>query len=142
MFAVKPIGDKELQKNVCQSLGTDFIESDLAYFAAELTEDRASVAALIGVCQFSTGKNAVIETLVPADGFEGDEAMIVMCRAVMNFLWRCGSETVALPDSAGPASLLKACGLKECKGGYCADLNRFYASPCHYDPEADSNKDR
>ena len=65
MFAVKPIGDKELQKSVCQSLGTDYIEKDLAYFAAELTEDRASVAALIGVCQFSTGKNAVIETLVP-----------------------------------------------------------------------------
>lgn len=142
MFAVKPMGDKELQKSVCQTLGTDFIEQDLAYFAAELTEDRASVAALIGVCQFSTGINAVIDTLVPADGFESDEAMIVMCRAVMNFLWRCGSETVTLPDSAGPASLLKACGLKKCDGGCRADLKEFYSSPCHYDPAQDSNSDR
>lgn len=139
MFAVKPVPEFELQKEICAALNANCPEGSSAYFAAELSENGDAVSELIGVCCFFQDENAEICTLCPATGREDDEAMIIMCRAVMNFLWRQGSLTAHLPFTAGPSELLKKCGLKMCEDGYSVDLNEFYKSPCHYS-EAQSEK--
>lgn len=139
MFAVKPVYDAELHRELCEALGAEYTDGTLAYFAAELADDRSSVTELIGICCFSVGEEAKIYTLFPAEGKEEDEAMIIMCRAVMNFLWRTGTKILTIPLSAGPETLLKKCGLRECENGYTVDLDEFYLSPCHYNPNEDSN---
>ena len=140
MFAVKPLPDKKLRCEICADLGTDYFEGSYSYLAAELADDRSTVVAVIGICQFymtdaDGARRGEIVSLVPAEGREGDQAMIVMCRAVMNFMWRAGCKNVILKNSAGPAELLKRCGLIKREEGYFADLDEFYTSPCHYNKE-------
>ena len=140
MFAVKPLPDKKLRCEICAGLGTEYFEDSYSYLAAELAEDRNSVVGIIGICQFymtdaDGDLRGEIVSLVPADGREGDEAMIVMCRAVMNFMWRAGCRSVILNNNAGPAELLKRCGLIQREERYFADLDEFYTSPCHYNKE-------
>lgn len=140
MFVVKPLPDKKLRREICADLGTDYFEGSYSYLAAELADDRSTVVAVIGICQFymtdaDGDLRGEIVSLVPADGREGDEAMIVMCRAVMNFMWRAGCRSVILNNNAGPADLLKRCGLIRTEEGYSADLDEFYTSPCHYNKE-------
>ncbi len=133
MFAVKPLPDKALQKEICETLGCEYNDSTMAYFAAELSEDRSKITDIIGICQFTLGKDSEIVTLCPASGREDDEAMIVMQRAVMSFMHRFGAKTVTMKNSAGPEKLLKACKLSKRDDGFYADLDEFYKSPCHYE---------
>lgn len=144
MFVVKPLPDKELQREICAGLGTEYFEESYSYFAAELADDRSTVVGIIGICQFymtdaDGARRGEIVSLVPADSKEDDEAMIVMCRAVMNFMWRAGCKSVILNETAGPAELLKRCGLIKTEKGYFADLDEFYASPCHFNKENRDN---
>ena len=140
MFVVKPLPDKELRREICADIGTEFFEDGYSYLAAELADDRSTVVGIIGICQFymtdadGTLRGEIV-SLVPAGGREGDEAMIVMCRAVMNFMWRAGCKSVILNSNAGPDELLKRCGLIKREEGYFADLDEFYTSPCHFNKE-------
>ena len=52
MFAVKPLPDMDLQREICADLGTDYFEGSYSYLAAELADDRSTVVAVIGICQF------------------------------------------------------------------------------------------
>lgn len=140
MFVVKPLPDMDLQREICADLGTECFEGSYSYLAAELADDKSSVVGIIGICQFymtdaDGARRGEIVSLVPAEGREDDEAMIVMCRAVMNFMWRAGCKNVILSESAGPADLLKRCGLIKNEDGYSADLDEFYTSPCHFNKE-------
>ena len=140
MFVVKPLPDKKLRREICAGLGTEYFEDSYSYLAAEFADDRSTVVAVIGICQFymtdaDGARRGEIVSLVPADGREGDEAMIVMCRAVMNFMWRAGCRSVILNYNAGPAELLKRCGLIKREEGDFADLDEFYTSPCHFNKE-------
>lgn len=132
MFAVKPIEDSDLHREICAVLKCDFAENSLAYFAAELSDDGSKVTDIIGICQFYLDEESKIVSLLPAAGREHDEAMIVMQRAVMSFMYRSGAKTVIMPFTSGPEELLRACTLSKHEDGYFADLEEFYKSPCSY----------
>ncbi len=133
MFAVKPLENKDVQKQLCETLNTPYIDDSLAYFAVDLEDDGSSIKGLIGVLQFKMNEDiGEILTLFPAAGKEDDEAMIIMERACMSFMWRNGMKTMVMSDAAGPDSVLSRSGLPKKNGYYTVDLDVFFDSPCHY----------
>ncbi len=138
MFAVKPLQDKNIQRELCTLLNTEYISDSLAYFAADLNEDGTSILGIIGILQFRmSAEEAEILTLVPAPGKEDDEAMIIMERAAMSFMHRSGIKKMTMNESAGPASVLSRSGLPKKDGEYYVDLDRFFVSPCHFNKDSE-----
>ena len=135
MFVVRPIQDKELQKNICTELGAPYYENALAFFAADLEEDGSTIKCYISICQFYFNGNAEIINLTAADGRDDDEAVIVMLRAAMSFMHRCGvKETYFAKDSTSDHWLRKS-GFSKIGDVYKIDLEKFYTSPCKYSEE-------
>ncbi len=137
MFVVRPVKDKSAQKELCRLIGAEFKSEAMAYCAAELCENKADIAYYIGICQFKINEIGTIVSLTAADGCQNDEAIIVMCRAVMNLMYRSGCQTAVLPSTAGDAALLASVGMpkSENKDGYEIDLKAFYEAPCKYSKE-------
>lgn len=133
MFAVKPIADKKLQKEICETLHVSYEPQALAYYAANLKEDRETVAEYIGICQFTAGKVGTIITLACPPSFITDEAMIVLCRAVMFFMHRIGIHRVEMSAAAGTDVLLSQMGFSLHGNIYEMDLDAFYTAPCKYE---------
>ncbi len=136
MFAVRPLQDKDVQKELCELLGTEFIPDSLAYFAADLDQKTFDLLGIIGILQFRMGeKEAEILTLVPSVGKEEDEAMIIMERTAMSFMHRSGIKKMTMSENAGPDSVLSRSGLPKKDGVYFVDLDVFFASPCHFNKD-------
>lgn len=133
MFTVKPIADKKLQKEICNILHISYEPQALAYYAANLKEDRETVAEYIGICQFTVGDIGRIITLFCPSAFIEDEAMIVLCRAVMFFMHRIGIQKAEMPADAGPDALLSKTGFLLGSDTYTMDLDAFYTAPCKYE---------
>ena len=133
MFAVKPLRDKNAQKEICTMLGISFVEDSMAYFAADLNEDGSAIESLIGLLQFTMKEETgEILSLTPFPGKEEDEAMIIMERACMSLMWRSGMKKMIMKETAGPEAVLKRSGLPVKDGYYTVDLDVFFDSPCHY----------
>lgn len=136
MFAVKPLQDKSVQSQLCSLLDTEYIPDSLAYFAADLEDDGTAIKGIIGILQFSMNdEEGEILTLIPAPGKEDDEAMIIMERACMSFMWRSGMKRMIMKESAGPEAVLSRSGLPQKDGVYTVDLDVFFSSPCHYNKD-------
>ena len=133
MFAVKPLQDKGVQKELCALLKTEYIPDSLAYFAADIADDGSSILGIIGILQFRMeNESGEILTLVPAPDKEQDEAMIIMERAAMSFMWRSGLKRMTMKETAGPESVLSRSGLPKKDGEYFVDLDVFFSSPCQF----------
>ena len=136
MFAVKPLPDKEVQQQLCTMLNTTYINDSLAYFAADLEDDGSAIKELIGLLQFTMNDDrGEILTLVPFPGKESDEAMIIMERACMSFMWRSGIKHFTMKETAGPNEVLCRSGLPKKNGEYFVDLDRFFDSPCKFNKD-------
>jgi len=136
MFAVKPLIDKEVQNQLCLLTGAEFIPDSLAYFAADLEDDGTAIKGMIGVLQFKmTEETGEILTLMPFPGKEEDEAMIIMERTCMSFMWRNGMKNMIMKESAGPDEVLSRSGLPKKDGQYFVDLDLFFSSPCKFNKE-------
>lgn len=135
MFVVRPIEEREEQKKICSALSIPYIAGALSYYAANLAPDRETVTEIIGICQFTVGDVGEILTLSCSPAFIEDEAMIVLCRAVMYFMHRVGiKDAVMLPD-AGPTEILSKTGFVLQDHIYHMDLEAFYQAPCRYEAE-------
>ncbi len=124
MLTVLPIQSKDEQKELCQICGVEFDEEAFCY--------RADDGDFIGICQF-TFENGVgyIKNLAYAPNMDDTEAMIIMLRATMSFMHRCGLEKSELKESCMPQNLRNMSGyLKNEDGVYTVDLQKFYGH-CH-----------
>ena len=83
MLTVLPIQSKETQKELCELCGVTYNQESFAY--------RADDDGFIGICQFKySNNNGYINALAYAPSVSDWEAMIIMLRATMNFMYRCG----------------------------------------------------
>lgn len=125
MLTVLPIQTKEEQKELCLKCGVEFIENAFAY--------RADDGNFIGICQFTFENNiGYIKNLVYASNIEDNEAMIIMLRATMSFMNRCGIEDSYLEKDATTETLIRLSGYRlDEKGNYYLNLDKFYNTPCH-----------
>jgi len=136
MFEVQPLRDRKLQADMSALLGCPYFENTYAFFAGEMAEDYRTVTALIGLCQFTYDPQlAVIKSLAYAPRSEKDEAVFILARTVMNFVYRAEIPEIAIEPDAAPAELIKSLGFREHDGVLKIDLKKFYRSPCHYEPD-------
>ncbi len=102
MLTVLPIQSKETQRELCEICCASYNENAFAY--------RADDGDFIGICQFYfKDNNGYIENLTYAPNVSDWEAMIIMLRASMSFMYRCGINLVYLSNSTDE-DLLKRSG--------------------------------
>lgn len=126
MLTVLPIQSKQEQKELCSACGVDFIENAFAY--------RADDGGFIGICQFTFENNCgYIKNLTYAPNVIDNEAMIIMLRATMSFMFRCGLVDSYLEDTTISSDLLKMSGYKlDESNKYYINLDKFYNTPCNH----------
>ena len=135
MYIVRPIAEREKQKKICAALSVPYIANALSYYAANLAPDRETVTEIIGICQFTLGDIGQILTLSCPPAFTEDEAMIVLCRAVMYLMRRAGIKRAVMFPDAGPVEILSKTGFVLRDDLYHMDLEAFYKAPCKYNAE-------
>jgi len=137
MLEIKPIQTKEEQKEICGVCGVEFSPDCLAYGAKEngvFDFDRTSFVA--GVSQFRIlGKYAVIYDLANAVGIDDLEVLILMGKAMLNFVDLCGVKDVIIKtENIQNKNLIKILGFKEDNSGvYKLNLKDYFDSPCQKD---------
>ena len=124
MLTVFPIQTKDEQKELCEICGVEFIENAFAY--------KADDNGFIGICQFTFENNCgYIKNLSYAPNAEDNEAMIIMLRAAMSFMLRCGIINSYIDENATTDVLLRVSGYKKNEEGkYFLNLDKFYNTPC------------
>ena len=124
MLTVLPIQSKDEQKELCALCGVQYDVEAFCY--------RADDGDFIGICQFKF-ENGIgyIMNLSYAPNMDDTEAMIIMLRATMSFMHRCGLEISSLENNCMPESLRNMSGyIKNDDGLYAVDLKKFYGH-CH-----------
>ncbi len=135
MFVVRPIQNKEEQKMICKMLNVPYYENALAFYAADLKSDNTTIDEYISICQFYLSGEAEIVGFHAADGREEDEAVVVMLRAAMSFMQRCGAGYARFLEGAASEFWMKKSGFPQNNGVYRIDLDLFYSSPCKFSEE-------
>ena len=108
MLIVKPIQAKSEQEELSLLCSATYNINSFAY--------RADDDGFIGICQFR---------------FDW-EAMIIMLRTAMNFMFRCGIKKSIFENNATTEELLKKSGYRPDENGiYSIDIDKFYNTPCH-----------
>lgn len=128
MLIIKPIQDKKYQEQVCASCGFNFNPSLFAY--SEKENDK-----LIAGCQFDIlGKESVITDFGMVNSLPDDiEALIILGRAVMNFLELSGAETCIFDTSSNNNdNYAKALGFKLLNEKYQIKLKGLFDSKCSH----------
>lgn len=130
MLIIKPIQDKTLQEKFCALCNIPYRADMLAYFAADGDDETLEPIRLLGICQFSAG--GTISDLAPVPGVDDEEALQIMAKATMSFIYRCGCKLVSLSPNACADTLAWKLGFQKDTGGtFSADLEKIYASSCH-----------
>ncbi len=106
MLIVKPIEDKEIQKEVCLACGAAYAPDALAYAAREDDD-------LIGICQFRLGAGcAEILDLKQKPDVHDYEGMFILARGTLNFIDLCGVHRARCKTNTGDLALLRAVGFQ------------------------------
>jgi len=130
MLIIKPIQDKALQEKFCTLCNIPYRADMLAYFAADGDDETQEPVRLLGICQFSAG--GTISDLTPVPGVDDEEALQIMAKAAMSFIYRCGCKTLRLFPEGCPEVLARKIGFqKGADGIFTVDLEKMYASSCH-----------
>ena len=117
MLEIKPIQSKEIQKSLCALSSAEYQDDAFAYSAYD-------GEIFLGISQFFIEDGyAKIVNLSYADGTSDFEAMIIMGRAVLNFLDLCHVKTVRIDKDAADARLIRAIGFSESENGEYAPLS-------------------
>lgn len=120
MLTVLPIQSKSEQEELCKLCSVEYLIEGFCY--------RADDGDFIGICQFTFINDVgYIENLAYAPNMDDSEAMIIMLRATMSFMHRCGLSRSIMKPNATTDKLLNMSGyLKNENGEYAVDLKKFY----------------
>lgn len=126
MLVIKPIQDKNEQKELCSLCGIEFKEELFAYKAHNDGE-------LLACAQFDiTSDCAIIDAMRQVIGTKEDfEGMFILGRAVLNFLDLCGVKTAQyFPSEGFESRLARSIGFKEENGILTAHLEGMFDAKC------------
>lgn len=134
MFKIQPVRSAEYQKELAHSLGGEPIDGTFAFFAAEMEDDLSTVKYPIAMCQFTfSPEKAVIKALSVAEGSEKDEAVTILVRSVMSWVYRADIPLIEFDDGAADEEYIRSVSFRRDENGcWSVDLKKFYRSPCHY----------
>ena len=129
MLIIKPIQDKEYQQTVCKECGFEY-DSSLFAYSAKIDEQ------LIAACQFDIfGKNASITHFgMTANAEEDIEALIILGRAVLNFLDLTGVKTCTFDSTLDTSDkYAKMLGFKAQDNKKIILLEGLFDAKCSHD---------
>ena len=129
MFKITPIQEKARQKEICDSLGTEFRPEAFGYIMFDIDTEK-----LMGFSQFEVGEIGYIYDLLSAKDVDDFEAMFILGRQTMNFIDICGNHICKAKDDAGDARLLRAIGFKESNGELYCDMTGMFDGHCSGHP--------
>ena len=133
MLIVRPVKDKVFQEKLCKLAQTTYEAAAFAYFAANTEDLGDSYTSYIGLVQFDIDeKGAKLVSVDMMPDVDDMEAMIIMGRSLMCFLYRDLHLTTLRATDGIDTKYCKAFGLCEKDGIFNIDLEDFYASPCKY----------
>ena len=123
MLEVRSIQTKKEQREICGLCNVEFDPDCLAYGAAENGK-------LLGVAQFRVhGEYAVIYDLANSAVTEDMEALVIMGKAMLNFIDLCGIKDVMLKTQN--QNLSEILGFKRYAAGiYRINLEGYFDFPC------------
>jgi hypothetical protein len=102
MLEIKPIQAKDEQEEICRLCGVGFDPGCLAYGAWEN-------GGLVGMAQFRIiGERGVIYDLSNASGVDDFEALVIMGKAALDFIRRCGIEEKNIDIKLNDEKLIQA----------------------------------
>lgn len=133
MLAVKPAVQIDIAREICAYCNVPFDSECFTYFAADVNEDASKLNHIIGVCTCRIKGDANrIEYMREAEGINDEEAMIIMARTVMNFMYRCEVKRLSVNPVGVSERFIKKLGFRKDETEYYIDLSDFYKSPCSY----------
>ncbi len=133
MLAVRPVADRDTARELCKLVGAPYNEDSFTYFAADVNSDATKINFIIGLCTFRIkGGDCEIEYLGTAPNVEDDEALMIMARAVMSFMYRCEAKVATLSDEGVSEKLGRRLGFLRKDGKREIDLDKFYNAPCKH----------
>ena len=133
MLAVKPVMDAALAKELCELCAVPYKADSYTYFAADVNEDATKINHIIGVCTCRMKGNVnELEAVYAAPGVDDEEALIIMARTVMNFMYRCEVKRVTLDRRYTDAELARKLGFSADGEELALDLVEFYKAPCKF----------
>lgn len=134
MLLVKPLHDGSAAKELCELCGAQYHDDTYTYFAADVNEDATKINHIIGVCACKIKGNDNILTLLRyAPNVEDEEALIIMARTVLNFMYRCKVDRVFADETDIVPSLAEKLGFtRSVDGRLSLNLVEFYNSPCKF----------
>ena len=127
MLIVKPIQDKDVQKNYCEICDTPYLPAAMAFYAEVNGE-------LVGVSQFTLkNKQGYIECLAERSGSDDWEAMFIMGRATMSFIETCGIYDCFCRADATDEDSIKRLGFRRQEDGtWFVSLEGFFNDHCKH----------
>ncbi|GHV13969.1 hypothetical protein FACS1894219_09470 [Clostridia bacterium] len=122
MLIIKPVQSKEEQRVISDQCGIEYDEECLVYAAKE--NDILLCSAQFRIIE----DRAVIYRISAPDSVNDTEALILLGKATLNFIDKCGIESVILkePDK----KIARLLGFKEADGVYKLNLAGYFESPC------------
>ncbi len=138
MLVIKPIEDKNRQRELVTICGGAYKETALAYAAYDCEDDGETIRFPIGVCQFSlSNATGVIDTLRTCPSVSDEEAMMIMARACTSFLHRCGFPVATILPGGADDGLAEKLGFTSAEDGTAhLDLVKYYTGPCRGEEHA------
>ncbi len=133
MLIVRPVKDKKFQEELCKIANVPYDAAAFAYLAANTDDIGESYSSYIGLIQFdidAQGAELLSVSMMP--NVDDMEAMIIMGRSLMCFLYRDLHLKTLRASNKVDGKYCKAFGLREKDGIFSIDLEDFYASPCKY----------
>ena len=131
MFKVMAIENKAEQERLCSVCSTQFITDSFAYATYDVESADDITGEIIAVCQFSFMGKTVIHALSPAPGREEDEAVLILGFAVLEFLRRCGFQSVTADKTAFTLHTALRLGFMSTGEEYTLDLTKGRACGGH-----------
>ena len=127
MLTIRPIEDKEIQKELCSLCEAEYLPDDLAYSCYEGEK-------FVGVCQFMLKGGCVyLHTLATAKEIDDFGAKFIMGRAALNFADLAGFHD-AYCSISNDEKLISMIGYKKNEEDkWYFDLRGFFESPCSCD---------
>ena len=111
MLEIKPIQSKEEQEAACVRCGVPYQADMMAYSAKDDGK-------FIGVAQFTMIEGAgYINNITLIEGTDDFEALLLLGRAMLNFIDLCGIHQAYCADDAADARILTAIGFKRNENG-------------------------
>ena len=133
MLAVKPVPDAALAEELCACCGVEYDPESFLYMAADVEPDLSRLNHIIGICTcVICGERHEIVHIAQAPGINDTEAVIILVRTVMNFMYRCEVKRVTLSNGAAASGMAELLGFTEHDGQYLIDLEEFYKAPCKF----------